>query len=76
VRAANLLHDTIRDRLSRRGREYENCKIMVRAYTNLAGLSKTLARAGLVGNEARSLSPFCSSFARAQDLFDFVDAGD
>jgi hypothetical protein len=49
---------------------------MVRAYTNLAGLSKTLARAGLVGNEARSLSPFCSSFARAQDLFDFVDAGD
>jgi hypothetical protein len=76
VRAANLLHDTIRDRLSRRGREYENCKIMVRAYTNLAGLSKTLARAGLVGHEARSLSPFCSNFTRAQDLFDFVDAGD
>jgi hypothetical protein len=76
VRAANLLHDTIRDRLSRRGREYENCKIMVRAYTNLAGLSKTLARAGLIGHEARSLSPFCSNFTRAQDLFDFIDAGD
>jgi hypothetical protein len=76
MRAANLLHDTIRDRLSRRGREYENCKIMVRAYTNLAGLSKTLARAGLIGHEARSLSPFCSNFTRAQDLFDFVDAGD
>lgn len=76
VRAANLLHDTIRDRLSRRGREYENCKVMVRAYTNLAGLSKTLARAGLIGHEARSLSPFCSNFTRAQDLFDFVDAGD
>lgn len=76
VRAANLLHDTIRERLSRRGHEYENCKVMVRAYTNLAGLSKTLARAGLVGHEARSLSPFCSNFTRAQDLFDFVDAGD
>ncbi|THW40676.1 hypothetical protein D6D21_06710 [Aureobasidium pullulans] len=76
VRAANLLHDTIRDRLSRYGREYENCKVMVRAYTNLAGLSKTLARAGLAGNEARSLSPFCSNFTRAHDLFDFVDAGD
>jgi hypothetical protein len=49
---------------------------MVRAYTNLAGLSKTLARAGLIGHESRSLSPFCSNFTRAQDLFDFVDAGD
>jgi hypothetical protein len=49
---------------------------MVRAYTNLAGLSKTLARAGLIGHEARSLSPFCSNFTRAQDLFDLVDAGD
>lgn len=76
VKAANLLHDTIRERLSRLGREYENCKVMVRAYTNLAGLSKTLARAGLIGHEARSLSPFCSNFTRAQDLFDFVDAGD
>jgi hypothetical protein len=76
VRAANLLHDTMRDRLSRRGREYEKCKIIVRAYTNLAGLSKTLARAGLIGHEARSLSPFCSNFTRAQDLFDFLDAGD
>ncbi|KAG9655966.1 hypothetical protein KCU95_g13628, partial [Aureobasidium melanogenum] len=72
IRAANLLHDTIRDRLSRRGHEYENCKVMVRAYTNLAGLSKTLARAGLVGHEARSLSPFCSNFTRAHDLFDFA----
>ncbi|KAH0345274.1 hypothetical protein KCU81_g4401, partial [Aureobasidium melanogenum] len=76
IRAANILHDTIQDRLSRRGHEYENCKVMVRAYTNLAGLSKTLARAGLVGHEARSLSPFCSNFTRAHDLFDFVDAGD
>jgi hypothetical protein len=50
--------------------------VMVRAYTDLAGLSRTLFRAGLVGNEARSLSPFCSNFTRAHDLFDFVDAGD
>lgn len=49
---------------------------MVRAYTNLAGLSKALARAGLSGNEARSMAPFCANFTRAHDLFDFVDAGD
>ncbi|CAD0083039.1 unnamed protein product [Aureobasidium vineae] len=76
VRAANILQDTIRDRLSRRGHEYENCKVMVCAYTNLAGLSKTLARTGLVGREASCLSPFYSNFTRAQDLFDLVDAGD
>lgn len=49
---------------------------MVRIYANLSGLSKCLAKAGLVGQEARSLAPFTSSFTRAQDLFDFVDAGD
>lgn len=49
---------------------------MVRIYSNILGLSKTMARAGLVGNEARSLSPFASSFTRAQELFDYVDAGD
>jgi hypothetical protein len=49
---------------------------MVRIYSNILGLSKTMARAGLVGHEARSLSTFASSFTRAQDLFDYVDAGD
>jgi hypothetical protein len=54
----------------------EQCRIMVRVYANLAGLSKTLARAGLTGHEARSLAPFSANFTRSQDLFDFVDAGD
>jgi hypothetical protein len=49
---------------------------MVRVYANILGLSKVLARAGMVGHEARSLSPFTSSFTRAQDLFDFVDAAE
>ena len=49
---------------------------MVRIYANLLGLSKTLAQAGLVGREARSLAQFTSSFTRSEDLFDYVDAGD
>jgi hypothetical protein len=49
---------------------------MVRIYCNLLALSKTLARAGLAGFEARSLSTFASNFTRSQDLHDFVDAGD
>lgn len=49
---------------------------MVRIYANVLGLSKSLARSGIVGQEARSLSPFTASFTRAEDLFDFVDAGD
>jgi hypothetical protein len=51
---------------------------MVRIYANLKGLSQTLARqgVGLCGNESRSLAPFACSFTRAQDFFDFVDAGE
>jgi hypothetical protein len=49
---------------------------MVRIYSNLLALSKTLGRAGMAGLEARSLSTFTSNFTRSQDLFDFVDAGD
>lgn len=49
---------------------------MVRIYANVLGLSKSLARAGLVGHEARSMAAFTSSFTRSEDLFDFVDAGD
>ena len=76
VRAANLLNSAIKDRLLRSGYDVADARIMVRIYTNLAGLSKALARAGLAGHEARSLAPFCASFTRAHDLFDFVDAGD
>lgn len=58
------------------GMQADSCRIMVRVYANILGLSKALARAGMVGHEARSLSPFTSSFTRAQDLFDFVDAAE
>jgi len=58
------------------GEQAEQCRIMVRVYANLLGLSKAFARAGLSGNEARSLSPFCAAFTRAQELFDFVDAAE
>lgn len=58
------------------GMQAEQCRIMVRVYANVLGLSKALARAGLTGHEARSLSPFTSSFTRAQELFDFVDAAE
>jgi hypothetical protein len=58
------------------GMQAEQCRIMVRVYANVLGLSKALARAGLTGHEARSLSPFTSSFTRAQELFDYVDAAE
>lgn len=76
VQAANLLNASIKERLLRMGHDVADSRIMVRIYANLAGLSKALARAGLSGNEARSLAPFTASFTRAQDLYDFVDAGD
>jgi len=58
------------------GAEADRCRIMVRVYANVLGLSKVLARNGMVGHEARSLSPFSSAFNRSQDLFDFVDAAE
>jgi hypothetical protein len=48
---------------------------MVRAYANVLGLSRALARAGIVNDEAQALLEFTTAFTRAQDLFDFVDAG-
>lgn len=75
--AANILSDYIKDYVqSYLGSRADQCRIMVRIYANVLGLSKSLARAGLVGNEARSLSHFTSSFTRSEDLFDYVDAGD
>ncbi|PWY86767.1 hypothetical protein BO70DRAFT_427773 [Aspergillus heteromorphus CBS 117.55] len=77
ITAARLLHDSIRELLhDRLGSQADQCRVMVRIYANVLGLSKSLARSGYVGHEARSLSPFVASFTRAQDLFDFVDAGD
>lgn len=57
-----------------RGVLAEQCRIVVRGYANVLGLSKALAQADFVNNEPRSLSTFTSAFTRAQDLFDFVDA--
>ncbi|KAK4060475.1 uncharacterized protein Triagg1_10745 [Trichoderma aggressivum f. europaeum] len=72
--AAQLLHESINTSLQRKG--IDHCQIMVRVWVNLAGLSKALSRAGLVGVEKRSLSPFIASFNRSYGLFDFIDAGE
>jgi hypothetical protein len=78
VSAAQALNNGIKEMLHSRMSpgEADLCRVMVRIYANLAGLSKALAKAGLVGQEARSLAPFTSSFTRAGELCDFVDAGD
>ncbi|KAJ5097007.1 Zinc finger CCCH-type [Penicillium angulare] len=77
INAARALSDSIREMMhSTMGMQADQCRIMVRVYANILGLSKVLARAGMVGHEARSLSPFTSSFTRSQDLFDFVDAAE
>jgi hypothetical protein len=73
-RAAHLLNKAILSSLQQRG--LENCRIMVRVYTNLVGLSKTLSRIKLCGAEKRSLAPFAANFTRSNELFDFVDAGE
>ncbi|KAL2151115.1 hypothetical protein VTH82DRAFT_6213 [Thermothelomyces myriococcoides] len=71
--AAHMLHDEIKASLRRKG--LEHCQIMVRIYANVAGLSKALAKTGVVGYESRSLAPFIASFNRSHGLADFVDAG-
>ncbi|KAJ9635242.1 hypothetical protein H2199_008729 [Coniosporium tulheliwenetii] len=76
IAAAQGLSNAIKQCLLRLGSDADQCRIMVRIYSNLAGLSKLLARHGMAGNEARSLAPFAASFTRSHDLFDFVDAGD
>lgn len=71
IRAAQLLSDSIKALLPLDLQD--SCRIMVRIYADVFDLSATLARANLVGKEARSFSKFTSSFTLAQDLFDFVD---
>lgn len=73
-RAAKLLNDVVRNSL--RGRNLDHCRVMVRIYANLAGLSKALSKSKLVGAEKRSLAPFVANFNRSNELFDFVDAGE
>ena len=73
-RATHLLNKAILSSLQTRG--LENCRIMVRVYTNLVGLSKTLSKIKLCGPEKRSLAAFAANFTRSNELFDFVDAGE
>lgn len=73
-RAAHLLNKAVLASLRTRG--LEDCRIMVRVYTNLVGLSKALSRLKLCGPEKRSLAAFAANFTRANELFDFVDAGE
>ncbi|BDD63849.1 hypothetical protein MPDQ_003984 [Monascus purpureus] len=77
VDAARLLGDSVKELLrSKLGNDADQCRVMARAYANILGLSKSMARAGITGYEARSLSSFTSSFTGSQELFDYVDAGD
>lgn len=73
-RAAKLLNDTIN--ASKRRKGLETCETMVRVYANVAGLSKALAKANLIGADKRSLAPFIANFNRSYGLTDFVDAGE
>ncbi|KAK5164278.1 uncharacterized protein LTR77_009972 [Saxophila tyrrhenica] len=73
-RAAHLLNDAVRSSLRSRG--LDHCRVMVRVYANVVGLSKALSRHKLAGQEKRSIAPFIANFNRSNDLFDFVDAGE
>ncbi|KAK4950230.1 hypothetical protein LTR10_011209 [Elasticomyces elasticus] len=74
--AATRLHEAVKRNLRTAG--LDNCRVMVRVYANLAGLSKALSRPALklAGAEKRSLGPFVAEFNRSNDMFDFVDAGE
>ncbi|KAI3394921.1 hypothetical protein diail_2093 [Diaporthe ilicicola] len=74
TQAAKLLNDTIKASQRRKG--LESCETMVRVYANVAGLSKALAKCGLVGADKRSLAPFIANFNRSYGLTDFIDAGE
>lgn len=74
-RAAHLLSQAVKDSVHHRP-GLENCRVMVRIYCNLSGLSRTLSRVKLAGPEKRSLAPFVANFNRSNELFDFVDAGE
>lgn len=72
--AAQLLTEAVKASLRAKG--LEHCQVMVRVYANVAGLSKKLCKAGLLGAEKRSLAPFIASFNRCYGLVEFVDAGE
>lgn len=74
TQAAQLLHSNIKASLQKKG--LEQCEIMVRLYANVAGLSRALSKAGLIGADKRSLAPFIANFNRSYPLADFIDAGE
>ncbi|CAH0055884.1 unnamed protein product [Clonostachys solani] len=72
--AARALNEAVKAKLE--AKNLEHCQILIRIYANVAGLSKTLSRAGLCGPEKRSLTPFIADFNRSFGYCDFVDAGE
>lgn len=54
----------------------KGCRLVVRIYANTLHLSKELHRAGVIGGDARSISPFIAGFNSSNASFEFVDAGD
>ncbi|KAK6434267.1 hypothetical protein LTR95_009552 [Oleoguttula sp. CCFEE 5521] len=73
-RAAHSLNKAVRQSLRTRG--LEDCRIIVRNFANVSGLSRALSKAKLAGPEKRSIAPFVASFNASNELFDFVDAGE
>ncbi len=71
--AAQALNEEVKASLRRKG--LEHCQVMVRIYANVFGLSKALAKTGVVGGDSRSIAPFIASFNRSYGLTEFVDAG-
>ncbi|EME38706.1 hypothetical protein DOTSEDRAFT_180554 [Dothistroma septosporum NZE10] len=73
-KAAQQLENAMKRSLMVKG--LEDCRILVRVYANLSGLSRAGSKEKLCGAEKRSLGAFAASFNRSNDLFDFVDAGE
>lgn len=76
MRAARMLNDAVEKYLRDSLPETRDCRVIVRIYADITGLSKLLAKSKLVGLEKRSLAAFTAGFTRAINLFDFVDALD
>ena len=72
--AAQALNDEVQASLRTKG--LEHCQVMVRIYANVFGLSKALAKTGVVGGDSRSIAPFIANFNRSYGLTEFVDAGE
>lgn len=48
----------------------------MRVYADTLHLSKELHRSGIIGGDARSISPFIAGFNSSNASFEFIDAGD